>query len=52
MIAVVSVFAADSGNASAVRDLVRCGLLSLVSENQRPSIRYLGEWSLILGSIL
>jgi hypothetical protein len=44
----MAIYAIDSGKVQVIEDLLSCALMSLVSENQRPSIRYLGEWILIL----
>jgi len=48
----MSAYSIEAKNEEAMADLLKVGLLSLVSENQRPSIRYLGEWvlSLLAGS--
>ena len=44
----VSLFVLDSGKPELILALLNCSLMCLVSENQRPSLRYLGEWMLTL----
>ena len=48
MLIVIAVYVVDSGSEQTVEQLLNCGLMSLVSENQRPSIRMLAEWMLII----
>jgi hypothetical protein len=48
MLVIMSAYSIKAKNEEAMSDLLKVGLLCLVSENQRPSIRYLGEWALSL----
>ena len=48
ILVIMTAYSIEANNEEAMTNLLKVGLLCLVSENQRPSIRYLGEWTLSL----